>query len=326
MSNAFAPIVRARPNPIFGRPVDQGLPHSITARYFSSNPSDSGSLRTPCPPASKPAGQRGITPVFGYSAPHPSAGRTLTLLIHALPSAHCAPVRLPSDPPPQATVKLRPSTGRVSPVTRITFPTCRAHYPGGSNGCICRLLPHPYSLPRFAGGSASASLLSRSHGEVDSDRRSGRVGLRSPTLETAMRIIADQPEAPSAIRSDLGAIFISLELSRSTWLITSLSPGGGEKMSKHSVPAGDICVLLARFSEITVDRRRLRGLGNRSRLSSFRKRGWTASGFTVCCRMKGSKAMSSIRPRLQHHVGAGERNRQDRRRGAASRAAGVQAR
>jgi transposase len=65
-----------------------------------------------------------------------------------------------------------------------------------------------------------------------------------------MQIIADRPEAPSAIRSDLGAIFISLELSRSTWLITSLSPGGGEKMSKHSVPAGDICVLMARFSEI----------------------------------------------------------------------------
>jgi transposase len=37
---------------------------------------------------------------------------------------------------------------------------------------------------------------------------------------------------------------------RSTWLITSLSPGAGEKMSKHSVPAGDICALLARFSEL----------------------------------------------------------------------------
>ena len=55
-----------------------------------------------------------------------------------------------------------------------------------------------------------------------------------------MQVIADRPEAPSAIRSDLGAIFVSMELSRSTWLITSLSPGGGEKMSKHSVPAGDI--------------------------------------------------------------------------------------
>jgi transposase len=65
-----------------------------------------------------------------------------------------------------------------------------------------------------------------------------------------MQTVADRPEAPNAIRNDLGAIFISLELSRSTWLITSLSPGGGEKMSKHSVPAGDICVLLARVSEI----------------------------------------------------------------------------
>jgi len=64
-----------------------------------------------------------------------------------------------------------------------------------------------------------------------------------------MHVKADRPEAPSAIRSDLGAIFVSLELSRSTWLITSLSPGG-EKMSKHSVPAGDIGALLARFSEI----------------------------------------------------------------------------
>jgi len=33
-------------------------------------------------------------------------------------------------------------------------------------------------------------------------------------------------------------------------MITSLSPGGGEKMSKHSVPAGDICALLTRFSSL----------------------------------------------------------------------------
>ena len=41
-------------------------------------------------------------------------------------------------------------------------------------------------------------------------------------------------EEPTAIQTNLGAIFVSLELSRSTWLVTSLSPGGGEKMSKHS--------------------------------------------------------------------------------------------
>ena len=47
------------------------------------------------------------------------------------------------------------------PITRTTFPTCRAHYPGGSSGCACRLLPHPCSLPQMAGGSASALSLSR---------------------------------------------------------------------------------------------------------------------------------------------------------------------
>ena len=46
--------------------------------------------------------------------------------------------------------------------------------------------------------------------------------------------------AQAAIRTEPGAIFVSLELSRRTWLITSLSAGGGEKMSKHSVPASDV--------------------------------------------------------------------------------------
>jgi hypothetical protein len=47
------------------------------------------------------------------------------------------------------------------PITRTTIPTCRAHYPGGSSGCACRLLPHSCSLPQMAGGSASALSLSR---------------------------------------------------------------------------------------------------------------------------------------------------------------------
>ena len=65
-----------------------------------------------------------------------------------------------------------------------------------------------------------------------------------------MHRAAEQPQAPTAVRTDLGAIFVSLELSRSTWLITSLSPGGGEKMSKHQVRGGDIAALLARFAEL----------------------------------------------------------------------------
>jgi transposase len=69
-------------------------------------------------------------------------------------------------------------------------------------------------------------------------------------LELTMNVTADQLEAPTAIRTDLGAIFVSLELSRSNWLITSLSPGGGEKMSKHAVRGGDMSRLLERFAQL----------------------------------------------------------------------------
>ena len=65
-----------------------------------------------------------------------------------------------------------------------------------------------------------------------------------------MQTEAAHAEPSTAIKTDLAAIFVSLELSRSIWLITSLSPGSGEKMSKHSVRAGDVAGLLARFSDL----------------------------------------------------------------------------
>jgi transposase len=71
-----------------------------------------------------------------------------------------------------------------------------------------------------------------------------------------VRIAIDRPQAPTAIRTNLGAIFLSMELSRTTWLLTSLSPGGGERMSKHAV-SGDVAGLLARFSQLR-DKVRLR--------------------------------------------------------------------
>jgi transposase len=57
-------------------------------------------------------------------------------------------------------------------------------------------------------------------------------------------LAADRPLAPAAIRIDLGAIFVSMELSKTTWLITSLSPGAGERMSKHVPQAGNVCGLM----------------------------------------------------------------------------------
>jgi transposase len=57
-------------------------------------------------------------------------------------------------------------------------------------------------------------------------------------------------ESAAAIQTSLAAIFVSLELSQKTWVVTSLSPGDGERMSKHSVPAGDVTALLTRFAEL----------------------------------------------------------------------------
>lgn len=65
-------------------------------------------------------------------------------------------------------------------------------------------------------------------------------------------LTADRLPAPAAIRVDLGAIFVSMELSKSTWLVTSLLPGAGERMSKHTVPAGDIAGLFERFAQLRV--------------------------------------------------------------------------
>jgi transposase len=68
-------------------------------------------------------------------------------------------------------------------------------------------------------------------------------------LETTM--LLDHPcDEPTAIRTQFGAIFVSLELSRSNWLVTSLSPGKGERISKHNVTAGDIAGLLQLFGEL----------------------------------------------------------------------------
>jgi transposase len=64
-------------------------------------------------------------------------------------------------------------------------------------------------------------------------------------------MLLDHPsDEPAAIRTHIAAIFVSLELSRSNWLVTSLSPGKGEKMSRHSVTAADVSGLMKLFAEL----------------------------------------------------------------------------
>src|SRR5438552_1619520 len=67
-------------------------------------------------------GPPGITPAFGYVAPHPSARGTSTLLINALLSAHYGPPRFP----------LRAVSGYVFPCTLAAFAAALAGLPGSS--------------------------------------------------------------------------------------------------------------------------------------------------------------------------------------------------
>lgn len=57
-------------------------------------------------------------------------------------------------------------------------------------------------------------------------------------------------QTPAAVRNDLAAIFVSLELSQSKWLITSLSPGNGARMSQCTLVAGDVAGLLKRLHDL----------------------------------------------------------------------------
>jgi transposase len=69
-----------------------------------------------------------------------------------------------------------------------------------------------------------------------------------------MEIIAmsttETSPAAAFTTSECAAIFVSLELSRSTWLMTVLAAPLGPKMSRHQVRGGDMPDLLKRFSDL----------------------------------------------------------------------------
>jgi len=107
-------------------------------------------------------------------------------------------------------------------------------------------------------------------------------------------------KAAIAIHTNLGAIFVSLELSRSIWLITSLSPGNGERMSKHSLRAGDVAGLFGLLSKM---RERCRAkTRNDYAIVTIQEAGSTASGSIACLRRRGSKVMSWMQRRLRHRA------------------------
>lgn len=61
---------------------------------------------------------------------------------------------------------------------------------------------------------------------------------------------ARKTATPTLLPVEGGAIFVSLELSRSIWLVTALATSLGSKMSRHQVRGGDMPGLLERLSDL----------------------------------------------------------------------------
>lgn len=64
--------------------------------------------------------------------------------------------------------------------------------------------------------------------------------------------LADLSIEQTAIRTDLGAIFISLELSTTKWVVSSIQPGR-QKISKHEVKARDTLALWELFAKVQAE-------------------------------------------------------------------------
>jgi transposase len=107
---------------------------------------------------------------------------------------------------------------------------------------------------------------------------------------------------PAAIRADLGAIFVSLELSRKRWLVTSLSPGAGEKMSRHGLAGGDVSGLLALIADL--QRKAQARTGCAFGIVSVQEAGLDGFWLHRLLQAEGWRATSSIRPRWRS-IGAG---------------------
>ena len=102
--DAFVSIMQTRPYPTFGRPVRlRGGPHRLrpgTSPHALQIPSCANALdgHPALRSTRETSGQRGITPAFGYGAPHSSARGTLNLLNNVLLSTHYRVVRLLQHP------------------------------------------------------------------------------------------------------------------------------------------------------------------------------------------------------------------------------------
>src|SRR4051812_37812379 len=101
------------------------------------------------------------SPVLGSVQSTPAA-RALAPARMTPPPRSYGALRLPSDPPPVRRRGCQPPVETGLPRWPASaFRRAVPRTPADRDGCMCRLLPRSHVLPRFPGGSASASSLSR---------------------------------------------------------------------------------------------------------------------------------------------------------------------
>ena len=113
--------------------------------------------------------------------------------------------------------------------------------------------------------------------------------------ERSMYQATTLPAPQTSSRGDWATLFVSLELSRSTWVATALAPRSS-KMSKYTLVGGDghkLLDLLARLKSRAEQR-----IAAPVKVVTITKSGSMVSGFIACSRPMASRATSSIRRRL----------------------------
>jgi hypothetical protein len=76
-----------------------------------------------------------------------------------------------------------------------------------------------------------------------------RFRARGTNEDPIMESIDCTYRSQTSIPTEATTVFVSLELSRARWLVTSLSPNTS-KISRHFVPGGDAAELLRLLSEL----------------------------------------------------------------------------
>src|SRR3954454_9046736 len=154
-----------------------------------------------------------------------------------------------------------------------------------------RMVPPPGALPpmrmtaSWSGSNDPTAYRSYAVGRQNSGKST------SPTTEPRERPMHHRTTLPvperTCSREDCATLFVSLELSRSTWVATALAPGS-RKMSKHTLVGGDgrkLLDLLARLKTRAEQR-----IAAPVKVVTIHEVGLDGFGFIACSRPTASKA------------------------------------